>query len=181
MIRIFPGFIVTVVALSLFVVHPMSFAAPSHFGYAPVNGLRMYYEIHGSAKASQPPLVLLHGGGDTIETSFGHVLAALARTRRVIAFEQQGYGRTADVAGRPFSFEQSADDTVALLKELHIERADLFGFSNGGTIALQSAIRHPAAVRKLIAASALFSRDGADPAFWEWMKQARLENMPVEL
>src|SRR5437867_3647616 len=82
--------------------------------YAPVNGLRIYYEIHGVANHKTPPLVLLHGGGSTIETSFGKVLPALAKTRQVIAFEQQGHGHTADV-DRPFSFERSADDTVALL------------------------------------------------------------------
>jgi pimeloyl-ACP methyl ester carboxylesterase len=150
-------------------------------GYAPVNGLRIYYEIHGPAEPARPPLVLLHGGGDTIQTSFGRILPELARDRRVIAFEQQGYGHTADVAGRPFSFAQSADDTAALLSHLDVERADLFGFSNGGTIALQVAIRHPSIVRRLIVASALASRDGADPAFWEAMADATLENMPQEL
>lgn len=150
-------------------------------GYAPVNGLRLYYEIHGPADAAQPPLVLLHGGGDTIETSFADLLPELARTRRVIAFEQQGYGRTADVLERPFTFEQSADDTAALLAHLGIGRADLLGYSNGGTIALQVAIRHPQVVRKLVLVSTLVFRHGADAVFWEWMKHARLENMPVEL
>ena len=82
---------------------------------------------------------------------------------------------------RPFTFEQSADDTAALLAYLHLDRADLCGFSNGGTIALQVAIRHPRVVRQLVAISAFFGRDGAGPQFWEWMKNARLENMPVEL
>jgi pimeloyl-ACP methyl ester carboxylesterase len=150
-------------------------------GYAPVDGLKLYYEIHGAANPTQPPLVLLHGGGDTIETSFSHLLPALARNRQVIAFEQQGYGHTADIADRPFSFEQSADDTAALLEYLHVDRADLFGFSNGGTIALQVAIRHPRVVRKLVAASVFFKRDGGEPWFWEAMKNARLENMPMEL
>ncbi|WP_202796031.1 alpha/beta fold hydrolase [Opitutus terrae] len=150
-------------------------------GYAPVNGLQLYYEIHGPAKATTTPLVLLHGGGDTIETSFGALLPVLARTRRVIALEQQGYGHTADVPDRPFTFEQSADDTAALLAHLGIARADLLGFSNGGTIALQVAIRHPQCVRKLVLVSTLTFRHGADPALWEWMKNARLENMPVEL
>lgn len=159
----------------------ISHAAPVQTGYAPVNGLRLYYEIHGPADSTRPPLVLLHGGGDTIETSFGRVLPALAQHRRVIAFEQQGYGHTADIAGRPFTFEQSADDTAALLAHLKIERADLCGFSNGGTIALQVAIRRPQAVRRIVAISALVGRSGADAVFWEWMKNARLENMPVEL
>jgi pimeloyl-ACP methyl ester carboxylesterase len=150
-------------------------------GYAPVNGLRIYFEIHGVAQPAQPPLVLLHGGGDTIQTSFGRILPALARERQVIAFEQQGYGHTADIADRPFSFEQSADDTAALLEYLHIEKADLFGFSNGGTIALQVAIRHPKVVRKLVVASALVKRDGAYSWLWDVMDNAKLENMPQEL
>ena len=123
-------------------------------GYAPVNGLKMYYEIHGDARAETPPLVLLHGGGSTIETTFGKILPALAKSRQVIAFEQQGHGRTADIADRPFTFEQSADDAAALLEHLKIEKADFFGFSNGGNIALQIAIRHPKLVRKLVVASA---------------------------
>jgi pimeloyl-ACP methyl ester carboxylesterase len=125
--------------------------------------------------------VLLHGGGDTIKTSFGDILPELARDRQIIAFEQQGYGHTADVADRPFSFEQSADDTAALLDYLDIERADLFGFSNGGTIALQVAIRHPDVVRKLVLASGLFKRDGAYPWLWDAMANATLENMPEDL
>src|SRR5512144_2423519 len=88
-------------------------------GYAPVNGLKMYYEIYGRANGKIPPLVLLHGGGSTIETSFGKVLSALAKNRLVIAFEQQGHGHTADIADRPFSFEQSADDTAGLLRHLN--------------------------------------------------------------
>ncbi|HSP17792.1 MAG TPA: alpha/beta hydrolase [Thermoanaerobaculia bacterium] len=150
-------------------------------GYAPVNGLQLYYEIHGTPNAAVPPLVLLHGGGDTLRTSFGHVLPDLARNRQVIAFEQQGYGHTADVADRPFSFEQSADDTAALLDFLHVKQADLLGFSNGGTIALQVAIRHPQVVRRLVVISAFFRRDGGEPSFWEGMKHATLDNMPKEL
>lgn len=149
--------------------------------YAPVNGLQIYFEIHGIANPAHSPLVLLHGGGDTIETSFGRILPELARDRQIIAFEQQGYGRTADIVDRPFSFEQSADDTAALLDYLDIEKADLFGFSNGGTIALQVAIRHPEVVRKLVLASALFKRDGAYPWLWDAMANATLENMPREL
>lgn len=154
---------------------------PVQTGYAPVNGLRIYYEIHGVANSSRSPLVLLHGGGDTIKTSFGHILPSLARERQVIAFELQGYGHTADITDRPFSFEQSADDTAALLDYLHIAKADLFGFSNGGTIALQVEIRHPKVVRKLVLASALSSREGAYPWLWEVMAKAKLENMSKEL
>lgn len=149
--------------------------------YAPINGLKLYYELHGEPNSGNPPLVLLHGGGDTIETSFGRILPELARKRRVIAFEQQGYGRTADIPDRPFSFEQSADDTAALLDYLNIPRADLFGFSNGGTIALQVAIRHPRRVRKLVVASAFFNHEGAEPAFWNGFPTATIGAMPPVL
>ena len=157
----------------------MHSSALQQTGYAPVNGLRMYYEIRGPA--GQLPLVLLHGGGDTIETSFGHLLPVLARSRRIIAFEQQGCGRTTDIEDRPFSFEQSADDTAALLKHLDIDRANLLGFSNGGTIALQVAIRYPQLVRRLVVITALMKRAWADPQFWESMKTAQPDAMPSEL
>jgi uncharacterized protein (TIGR02246 family) len=150
-------------------------------GYAPVNGLKMYYEIHGPVRGKNPPLVLLHGGGSTIDTTFGKVLPFLAKTRQVIAFEQQGHGHTADIVDRPFTFEQSADDTVALMNHLEIEKADFFGFSNGGNIALQIAIRYPNRVRKLGVASAMFKRDGLYPEIWEFIKRSTLEDMPKEL
>jgi pimeloyl-ACP methyl ester carboxylesterase len=121
---------------------------------------------------------MLHGGGDTIETSFGHLLPVLARSRRIIAFEAQGCGRTADIEDRPFTFEQSAEDTAALLKHLDIDRADLLGFSNGGTIALQVAIRYPQLVRRLVVITALMKRAWADPQFWESMNTAQLDAMP---
>src|SRR5512139_1311234 len=149
-------------------------------GYAPVNGLEMYYEIHGSPNGKSPPLILLHGGGSTIETSFGKVLPSFAKTRQVIAFDQQGHGRTADI-DRPFTFDQSAEDTVALLRHLKIEKADFFGYSNGGHIALQIAIRHPDFVRKLVIESAMFQRDGSDAEFWASFEQAKLGDMPAEL
>jgi pimeloyl-ACP methyl ester carboxylesterase len=145
-----------------------------------IHGLKLYYEIHGTASAN-PPLVLLHGGGSNIATSFARVLPELAKTRQVIAFDQQGHGRTTDVADRPFTFEQSADDAAALLDHLKIARADFFGFSNGGSIAMQVAIRHPKRVRKLIVASAMVKRDGLPPGFWEGMRHASLADMPAEL
>src|SRR2546429_2043797 len=104
-------------------------------GYAPVNGLDIHYQIHSAADLRKPPLVLLRGGGDTIQTSFRYLLPAVSRDRQIISFVQQSCGRTADIAERPFSFEQSADDAIALLEHLRIDRADLFGFSNGGTSA----------------------------------------------
>jgi len=107
-------------------------------------------------------------------------LPSFAKTRQVIAFEQQGHGHTADI-DRPFTFEQTADDTAALLRYLKIEKADFFGYSNGGSVALQMGIRHPDLVRKLVVASAMFKRDGLYPEFWGSMEHATLESMPVEL
>jgi pimeloyl-ACP methyl ester carboxylesterase len=105
-----------------------------------------------------------------------------SRDRQVIAFEEQGFGHTADIADRPFSFVQSADDTAALLRHLDISEADIFGFSNGGTIVLQVAIRRPPSVRKLVVASGFFQREGSSyPWFWEGFAGATLESMPKEL
>src|SRR3954454_11673467 len=95
-------------------------------GYASVNGLKMYYEIHGAGS----PLVLIHGGGSTIQTTFGRILHELAKTHKIVAVEMQAHGHTADI-DRPLSFEQDADDIAALLKYLNIPKADIFGFSNG--------------------------------------------------
>lgn len=154
---------------------------PNRTGYAPLDGVKLYFEIYGTPRAGVVPLVLLHGGGDTIQTSFGPILAQLARNRQVIAFEQQGFGHTADVPERPFTFEQSADDTAALLKYLNVERADLFGFSNGGSIALHVAIRHPRVVRRIIAVTAIMKRAWAPAPFWESMKEAQPDVMPAAL
>jgi len=147
-------------------------------GRAPVNGIEMYYEIHGPAGGT--PLVLLHGGGSTIEVTFGKILPILARRRRVIAIEEQGHGRTSD-RDQPVRFETSADDVAALLRRLGIEQADLFGFSNGASVALQVAIRHPGRVRKLVFASSMTKREGAHPQFWEFMSRADFSNMPQPL
>ncbi len=153
-------------------------ATPVARDYAPVNGLRVYYEVHGPE--GDAPLVLLHGGDPAIETSWEKILPALARTRRVIAFDQQGHGRTADV-DRPFTFDGSADDTAALLAHLKIARADIMGFSNGATIALQVAIRHPALVRRLVVASGMTKREGMRSEFWQFMRNSKLEEMPPHL
>lgn len=107
--------------------------------YASVNGLKMYYEIHGKGQ----PLVLLHGS-----FMWGTNYPTLSQGRQVIAIDMQGHGRTADI-NRPFTFEQMADDTAALLKHLKIEQTDVFGYSMGGTIGLALAIRHPGLVRRL--------------------------------
>lgn len=147
-----------------------------HNGYSEVNGLRMYYEVHGDGM----PLVLIHGGGSTIETTFGRIIPALAKHRKVIAVELQAHGRTGD-RNSGLSFEQDADDVAALLQNLHIDKADIFGFSNGGTTALQIAIRHPRTVRRLVLASALSKRSGMIPQFWGFIEKANIGNMPEQL
>jgi pimeloyl-ACP methyl ester carboxylesterase len=147
---------------------------PAHAGYANVNGLRMYYELHGTDGF---PLVLVHGGGSTITTTFGRILPLLARTHRVIAVEVQAHGHTRDI-DRPFTFTQDADDIAALLDSLHVAQADVFGFSNGGTTALQVGIRHPAKVRRLIIASSNYKRDGMVDGFWEMMEKGTFADMP---
>ena len=131
-------------------------------GYASVNGLEMYYETHGTGR----PLVVLHGAYMTIE-AMGEVVPALAETRRVVAVELQGHGRTADVVDRPITYEGMADDTAALLRHLAIEKADVFGYSMGGGVALQLAIRHPEAVRRLVVASASYTSEGTHPELHE--------------
>jgi pimeloyl-ACP methyl ester carboxylesterase len=148
--------------------------------YATIGPLKMYYEIHGAAHAKTPPLVLIHGGGSTIE-SFAALLPGLAKSRRVIAVEEQAHGRSSDVPGRALSFEQTADDIAALLAQLKIAKADVCGFSNGGHHAMQLAIRHPQLVRKLIVISSPVKRDGFVPHFFESMPAATLDTMPAEL
>lgn len=145
-------------------------------GYSEVNGIKMYYEIYGQGK----PLVLIHGGGSTIQTTFGRVIPMLAKHRKIIAVELQAHGRTSD-RGKDSSFEQDADDVATLLKNLKIDKADFFGFSNGGTTTVQIAIRHPEIVDKIVLGSALCKRNGVPVQFWDFMKHAELSNMPKEL
>jgi pimeloyl-ACP methyl ester carboxylesterase len=144
-----------------------------HTGYAPVNGLNMYYEIHGGGGV---PLVLLHGGLSTIEVDFGRMLPSLAQTRQVIGIEQQAHGHTADI-DRPLSFPQMTDDTAALLGELGIGQADIFGYSVGAVIALQLAMRYPELVRKLVLATPVINAAGQHPGLREGMEFLSAEAM----
>ena len=145
-------------------------------GYAQVNGLKMYYEIHGDGT----PLVLIHGGGSTIQTSFGKILPLLAPHYKVVAVELQAHGHTNDRDSAE-SFEQDANDVAALLSYLKIDKAHFLGFSNGGHTSMQIGISHPEIVNKLIIISAFYKRDGAIKGFFEGMQQATLENMPALL
>ena len=130
-------------------------------GYAPVNGLKMYYEIHGSGE----PVVLLHGAFMAISNDFHWTewISELSKTRKVIAIEMQGHGRTADI-NRDISYENLADDVAALLDYLKIPSADIIGYSLGGGVAMKCAIRHPEKVRKVVSISAVFRQDG-------WVKE----------
>ncbi len=128
--------------------------------YAPLNGLNLYYEVYNSQGVGTP-LILLHGGLG-VTGMFASLLPALSQNRQVIAVELQGHGHTADI-DRPLSFEAMADDIAALIDYLGLERADLLGYSLGGGVTLQTAIRHPGAVRKLILISAPVKREGWYP------------------
>ena len=146
-------------------------------GYAPVNGIQMYYEIHGRDGV---PLVLIHGGGSTIESSWANMLPLLSAHGQVIALELQAHGRTTD-RDAPESFEQDADDIAALLKYLGVGKANFFGFSNGGTTTLQLAIRHPQLVNKIVDLAGSYQREGFVPGFFDGFKGATLDNVPKRL
>jgi pimeloyl-ACP methyl ester carboxylesterase len=130
-------------------------------GYAPVNGLNMYYEIHGSGE----PVVLLHGAFMTITNNWTGWIEELSKTRKVIAVEMQGHGRTADI-DRDISSANLADDVAVLLEHLNIPCADVMGYSMGGGVAFQCAIRHPNRVRKVVIISSVFHHDG-------WLKEVQ--------
>jgi pimeloyl-ACP methyl ester carboxylesterase len=134
----------------------MAQAAPQT-GYAPVNGLEMYYEIHGTGGT---PLLLLHGGLFNIDLQFGPLLPGLAATRQVIAIDFQAHGRTNDIDDRPLTSANLAADVVELLQHLGVPQVDLFGYSVGGAVALYLAINHPELVRKAIISSVSFHPDG---------------------
>lgn len=140
--------------------------------YAPVNGLNMYYEIHGEGK----PLVLVHGAFSAIGSSFGKLLPELAKSRQVIGVELQAHGHTADI-DRPLTTENFADDIAALLRYLEIGRADVLGYSMGGFVALNVAIRHPELVRKLVVMSAGYKLSGIHPGLMEGMGEMQPEMM----
>lgn len=146
-------------------------------GYAPVNGISMYYEIHGEGPL---PLVLIHGGGSTIQTSFSKLLPVFSGNHQVIAMELQAHGRTSD-RDTPESFEQDADDVAGLLNYIGITKANLLGFTNGGSTALKMGVRHPEKVNKIVAISGAYRRDGFVENFFEGFDLATIHHMPHEL
>jgi len=145
---------------------------PTRTGYASVNGLELYYEIHG--EGSGLPLVLLHGAMSATISSFGNLIPGLAQGRKVVSLEMQAHGHTADI-DRPLTTEQMAADTVAALRSLGIEKADFFGYSMGSGIALQVAIAHPEIVGKLILASISYHKEGLHPGLVDGLKEMKPE------
>ncbi len=145
-------------------------------GYSQVNGLNMYFEIYGQGR----PLVLIHGGGSTIQTSYGSIIPLLAKQKQIIAMDLQAHGRSAD---RPtaLSFEQDADDVMMLLSNLKIEKADFLGFSNGGQTLIEIALQHASRINKMIIASSFYKRSAAVPQFWDGFQSATIDMMPKAL
>jgi pimeloyl-ACP methyl ester carboxylesterase len=145
-------------------------------GYAPVNGLDLYYEIHGAQSGETAPLVLIHGALSATGTSFGAVLPTLAQDRQVISLEMQAHGHTAD-ADRPLTMVQLAEDTAAALWYLGIEKADVFGYSMGSAVALQLGIARPELVRKLVLAAVSYRVDGVHPGLLDGIQQLQPEHL----
>ncbi|MBO0676164.1 alpha/beta fold hydrolase [Mycolicibacterium sp. S2-37] len=150
-------------------------------GHLPINGLDLHYEVSGELAAERPPLLLIPGAF-MATASMSAWVDVFAGERAVIAFDQQGHGRTPDT-GRAMSYEQFADDAAALLRALEVPRADVMGYSQGGGVALQLAIRHPSLVGKLVSMSATFRRDGWHPVVGEaigGLSAADFAGTPVE-
>ncbi|MEV6562400.1 alpha/beta hydrolase [Nocardia sp. NPDC051756] len=143
--------------------------------YADINGLHMYYELHGTP-TDQPPLVLLHGALSGIGTDFGQLIPELAKTRRVIAIEQQAHGHTADI-DRPLRTPQMAEDTVALLHELGVQRADILGYSMGAGVALQISLTHPELVRKQVLAAGGLDAGAMHPGLMDGLAELKPEQL----
>jgi pimeloyl-ACP methyl ester carboxylesterase len=158
------GLLLIVFALSIFATRSwcqINKGTSVKTGYVPVNGLEMYYEIHGAGE----PIILLHGAYMTIGLNWAQLIPELSKSRKVIAVELQGHGRTGDIA-RPFSYAALASDITELMRHLNLKQADILGYSFGGTIALQLAITNPELINKLIIISTVFRYDG-------WLQEAR--------
>lgn len=149
---------------------------PVEKGHKRVNGIKMYYEIYGSGK----PLVLIHGGGGSILFDYKEVISRLENKFQLIGIDLQNHGMS-EHRSIPETFEQDAKDVAELLKEINIEKASLWGFSNGGNTVMQIAHLFPEMVEKLIVASAFYKRNGMMDGFFESMMDATLDSMPEPL
>jgi pimeloyl-ACP methyl ester carboxylesterase len=150
-------------------------STPMQSGYAAVNGLELYYEIHGATQRDTLPLVLLHGAFSSIGPDFAGMIPIFARTRQVIAVEQQAHGHTADIE-RPLRTEHMAEDTVALLRHLGVGQADILAYSMGTDVAMHIAYHHPKMVRRMVlAGGTAYNLDGMHPGMMEG-----LDEMPPE-
>jgi pimeloyl-ACP methyl ester carboxylesterase len=145
-------------------------------GYADVNGLHLYHEIHGDGGT---PLVLLHGGVLTIDLDFAALIPTLAQRHRVVALEFQGHGRTADI-DRDMTYAHFAGDVVALLDHLGIDRAHVLGHSLGGAVALQLAVHHPDRLLSVVPVSASVRPDGSHPDLADPSTYATSPIMPTQ-
>lgn len=151
---------------------------PLKSGYAPVNGLQLYYEVYGEGK----PIVLIHGSYMNIPLNWSHIIPLLAQDRKVVVAEMQGHGRTKDI-GRKFSYENMADDVSGLLKHLKMEKADILGYSMGGGVAFQMAVRHPEQLRRLVILSGTYAHDGWWPdveAMYPTFNADMFKGTPIE-
>jgi pimeloyl-ACP methyl ester carboxylesterase len=149
-------------------------AAPAKTGYARSGNLDLYYEIHGSGGT---PVVLIHGSFCTIEICFGQVIPTLAQKRQVIAFEQQGHGRTRLVPKHPFTVTQMVKDTVAVMNKLGVKKADIVGYSTGAAVALELVLSHPNLVNKVTVISGVYDKSGARKELLEMMPKLTAEMM----
>ncbi len=145
-------------------------------GYSEVKGLNMYYEIYGEGK----PLVLIHGGGLTIQMTFQQIIPPLSKRRQIIAMELQAHGRTGD-RDSYLTFKQDADDIAGLLENLGVQKADFLGFSNGSQVLIEIALRHPDLIDRLIMCSSFYKRCGTYPQFWEEFDRATPDSLPDHL
>ncbi|MCM4164630.1 MULTISPECIES: alpha/beta fold hydrolase [unclassified Arenibacter] len=151
---------------------------PLKSGYAPVNGLQLYYEVYGEGK----PIVLIHGSYMNIPLNWSHIIPLLAQDRKVVVAEMQGHGRTKDI-GRKFSYENMADDVSGLLKHLKMEKTDILGYSMGGGVAFQIAVRHPEQLRRLVILSGTYAHDGWLPdveAMYPTFNADMFKGTPIE-
>jgi pimeloyl-ACP methyl ester carboxylesterase len=140
---------------------------PARNGHLSINGLSLYHEVYGELGGSSTSPLLLIPGSFMATDSMRSWATAFARDRAVIVFDQQGHGRTPDDVSRAMSYEQFADDAAALLRALEVERADVMGYSQGGGVALQLALRHPELVDKLVSMSATYRKAGWYPSAME--------------